>query len=294
MKVLRSQLLLVIFVNGTAGVASAETPLLAETVASIPTIGDVESATPTRWYQDAERGWFWYEEPPADLPLEDVEKVMPPVAVNPADPIAELENLQAAIEQAKARAVLHPTEDNIRAWMALNAAVQRRATLFADVTQRVVWSTPALDQSLVRPHSQAGLKAWTAARTESRARALAKIAQTHGLLFLFESDCPYCIEMAPYLKRFSATYGFTLMPISLDGGTLPEFPEARYAPTMRTRLDVPVTPAIFLANPSAGEVHPIAYGVISVSELETRIVRLVTMPAGQMTYNVYERGVAQP
>ena len=62
---------------------------------------------------------------------------------------------------------------------------------------------------------------------------------------------------------------------------------------MKARLGVEVTPAIFLVDPSAGHVQPIAYGVISVSELETRIMRLFRMTLGQMTYNVYDAGGAQ-
>lgn len=282
---------------------SATTSSASEPVASsprtleflqLPVDSQTESPRRPRWYHDAERGWFWYEAPPEDRTLEEAEQVLPLVAAEPADPLAELATLQGVIERAKARAVLHPTEANVRAWMALNAVVQRRATLFADVTQRVVWATPSLDQSLVRPHSQAGLKAWTAARTESRARTLREIAKNHGLLFVFASDCPYCIEMSPYLKRFAQSYGFTVIPISLDGGTVPEFPEARYTPTIRTRLDVAVTPAIFLANPASEQVQPIAYGVVSLSELETRIVRLFTMPPGEMTYSMYDNRTSQP
>lgn len=253
-----------------------------------------QQAANGRWFGDAERGWFWYEDPPEAIEDPDPVAVMPAVGVLPADPIAELETLQAHVERAKALAVLHPTETHIRQWMELNAAVQRRATLFADMTQRVVWSTPSLDQSLVRPHSPEGLKAWTAARTESRTAALRDIAQTYGLFFVFSSDCPYCIQIAPFLQRFARTYDFTLIPISVDGGTLPEFPDARYEPSIKARLGVDVTPAIFLVDPGAGHIQPIAYGVISLSELETRIVRLFKMTPGQMTYSVYDTGGRTP
>lgn len=253
----------------------------------------VKESANGRWFLDGERGWFWYEDPPAEVRPEDPAQVMPSVATMPADPLAELEALQAAVERSKALAVLHPTTSNIRAWMELNAAVQRRATLFADVTQRVVWSTPSLDQSLVRPHSQEGLKAWTAARTESRTTALREIAERYGLFFVFSSDCPYCRQIAPFLQRFAHSYDFKLVPISLDGGGLVEFPDARYEPSIKTRLNIEVTPAIFLVDPAAGHIQPIAYGVISISELETRIMRLFTMQPGQMTYNVYEAGGAR-
>ena len=253
-----------------------------------------QQAAKGRWFGHAERGWFWYEDPPDAVEDPDPVALMPAVGVLPTDPIAELEALQAQVERAKALAVLHPTEPHIRQWMELNAAVQRRATLFADMTQRVVWSTPSLDQSLVRPHSPEGLKAWTAARTESRTAALRDIAQTYGLFFVFSSDCPYCIQIAPFLQRFARTYDFKLIPISIDGGTLPEFPDARYEPTIKARLGVDVTPAIFLVDPGAGHIQPIAYGVISLSELENRIVRLFKMTPGQMTYSVYDTGAGTP
>lgn len=253
-----------------------------------------QQAANGRWYRDGARGWFWYEDPPEAIEDPDPVALMPAVGVVPADPIAELETLQAHVERAKALAVLHPTETHIRQWMELNAAVQRRATLFADMTQRVVWSTPSLDQSLVRPHSPEGLKAWTAARTESRTAALRDIAQSYGLFFVFSSDCPYCIQIAPFLKRFARTYDFKLIPISIDGGTLPEFPNARYEPSIKARLGVDVTPAIFLVDPGAGHIQPIAYGVISLSELESRIVRLFKMTPGQMTYSVYDTGAGTP
>ncbi|MEX1265763.1 MAG: conjugal transfer protein TraF [Woeseia sp.] len=279
---------------GLAGALSATAS--AQNAVDLGVMRSTDQSTPHaangRWFGDAERGWFWYEDPPATV--EQPASVMPPVAALPADPLAELEALQVAVERSKALAVLHPTEPNIRAWMELNAAVQRRATLFADVTQRVVWSTPSLDQSLVRPHSQEGLKAWTAAKVESTSAALREIAQTYGLFFVFSSDCPYCRQIAPFLQRFAQTYDFTLIPISLDGGTLAEFPEARYEPTVKARLGVEITPAIFLVDPTAGHVQPIAYGVISISELETRIMRLFKMTPGQMTYNVYDAGGAQP
>lgn len=273
----------------SAAAQSAVDQAVTQMASLVPT-GTEDPQHNGHWYRDGERGWFWYEDPPADSEPADLEKIMPRVAAVPKDPLAELEALQQAVERSKALAVLHPTEANIRQWMELNAAVQRRATLFADVTQRVVWSTPALDQSLVRPHSQEGLKAWTVARTESRSTALREIAETYGLFFIFESDCAYCIQMAPFLQRFARAYDFKLIPISADGGTLPEFPDARYEPTIRNRLGVEVTPAIFLVDPVAGHVQPIAYGVVSLSELETRIVRLFKMEPGQMTYSVYDAG----
>lgn len=255
---------------------------------SSSTIQETDGTANSRWYRDQERGWFWYEEPPIEVEEEDPLEASIPAP--PTSALAELEALQQKIEETKAQAVLHPSEESLRAWLVLNQQVQNRAELFADTMQRVVWTTPSLDQSLVRPHSQEGLKAWTAARTEARSKALQEIAAEYGLFFVFESDCAYCRQLAPFLQRFARTYDFKVVPISLDGGTLPEFPDARYEPSMRQRLSVEVTPAVYLVNPDRGDVQPIAYGVVSLSELETRIMRLMRMEPGQMNFSVYSNG----
>ena len=114
------------------------------------------------------------------------------------------------------------------------------------------------------------------------------------MFFVFVGDGPSCIQIAPFLQPFAGTYAFTLIPIRIDGGTLPEFPDARYEPSIKARLGVDVTPAIFLVDPGAGHIQPIAYGVISLSELENRIVRLFKMTPGEMTYSVYDTGARIP
>ncbi|MEM6485289.1 MAG: conjugal transfer protein TraF [Pseudomonadota bacterium] len=258
---------------------------------SSTSVPDSSEAASDRWYRDQERGWFWYEEPPIEP--EEIDPLKPSMSAPPMSALAELEALQQRIEETKARAVLHPSEASLREWLSLNQQIQNKAELFADTMQRVVWTTPSLDSSLVRPHSQEGLKAWTAARTEARSEAMREIAAEYGLFFVFESDCTYCRQIAPFLQRFARTYDFKIVPISLDGGTLPEFPDARYEPSMRQKLSVEVTPAVYLVNPGMGHIQPIAYGVVSLSELETRIMRLMRMEPGQMNFNVYSNGGQQ-
>ena len=91
--------------------------------------------------------------------------------------------------------------------------------------------------------------------------------------------------MAPYLKRFAENYGFTVITVSTDGGSVPEFPNALYSPEFAERLGVKITPAIILAKPSEGVIEPVSYGFISLKELETRIYRLFRMEPGEPVYN---------
>ena len=51
--------------------------------------------------------------------------------------------------------------------------------------------------------------------TQERKDAMAAIAREYGLYFVIRGDCPYCHEFAPYLRRFAAAHGFTVIAVTL-------------------------------------------------------------------------------
>ncbi len=232
-------------------------------------------------------------EHPAEEALTETE---PPVSPSPdtlyppldqkIDPLAELERVKKAVETAQARVVLQPTEQHVRQWLAVMYEMNARSALFADQLRRTVWTNPAYDYSLVRPNNPAALGAWTAAYNDDRTEALQEISRTYGLYFFVAGSCEYCHQFAPYLKRFAQAYGFDVLAITLDGGAPAEFADATYSPAFAERLGVRTTPALFLANPRAGDVRPVAYGMISLSELEHRIYRLFRMETGQVAFRL--------
>ena len=67
------------------------------------------------------------------------------------------------------------------------------------------------------------------------------------------------------------------MPISVDGGGLPTFPQYRRDNGISRTLQVTQVPAVFLAEPFTGKITPIGFGVLSESQLIERIAT-VTAP----------------
>lgn len=234
-----------------------------------------------RFWGDTWRGWHFYEDP--------AKEVEPPRSVPPKPPgpaaaardsrqntrpleLVELERLRQRVEDLRGIAVMRPTEANVRRYMELEAKVVAQASTFADVAQRVAWTTPELDPSLHgRPVNAKALEVFEAQQMGDRSRSIAELGRDHVLLFFFRGDCPYCHAFAPTLEAFQGRHGMRVEAVSLDGGALPGFTSARRDNGAAAALRVAQVPAVYLAQPFTGRIVPIGFGVLSESQLLERI-----------------------
>lgn len=241
------------------------------------------SAAASAYWSDSWRGWHFYEEPALD------EEAAPPPKLKPAPPspvvappskapeLVQFERLQKTLEEYRNIAIIKPTEANVRRYMELEAKVVSQASYFADVAQRVAWATPELDPTLQgRPVNAKALEVFEQEQLTSRSRSIAELGKDHVLFFFFRSDCPYCHAFAPTLAAFQARHGINIVAISVDGGPIPGFPNARMDNGIARTLNVTQVPAVFLAQPYSGKITPIGFGVLSESQLLERIATVST------------------
>lgn len=66
----------------------------------------------------------------------------------------------------------------------------------------------------------------------------------------------------------------TVLAISLDGGTLPDYPDARPDNGMAARLNATAVPALYLTAPARREIRPVGFGLMSMSDLLERVAAL--------------------
>jgi len=224
------------------------------------------------YYQRHAEGWFWYQDPPP--PREEAAQAQPEAPVRD-DPVAVLEAFRRRLDTARARAILEPTEDNVKAYLELNQLALARAGDFAQAWQRVVWTTPGLDYSLAHPVNDQAVQVFNDEKVRMLDRFLRKAAARYGMFFFFSESCPYCRRFAPVLRDFADTYGFRVVPVSLDGGALPEFPNPRRNAAIAARLRVDTVPAVFLVEPRTRKIRPVAFGYVGWSELARRIYTLL-------------------
>ncbi len=231
----------------------------------------------SHYWSDRWRGWHFYEDP---IP-EERERPAPPdkaapsaLPIQPSSPpeLLEFKRLQKTLEDTRNIAIMRPTEANVRRYMELESQVVARASYFADMAQRVAWATPALDPTLQgRPVNAKALEVFEQTELADRSRSIAELGKDHVLFFFYRSDCPYCHAFAPTLAAFQARHGMQVVAISVDGGPMPGFPNARPDNGIATTLKVTQVPAVFLAQPFTGKITPIGFGVLSESQLLERI-----------------------
>lgn len=252
----------------------------------------VDIAGKRPFYERGPEGWWWYE----DRPSEQDEKPAPkqpekPVGGQPsAKPASQDEQdlvkftaFQKSLEDAGKIATINPTDRNMLRWMELLAESRRKATVFTDSGLRVAALNPSVDDRYngmnMRPANPAATATWDAEDRRLQQARLEALSRTHGIFFFFKSDCPYCHAYAPLLKRFAQKYGLTVMAVSMDGGPIAEFPDARVnngiAGRVVDQLGIPreqfVVPFTVLAKPSTQEVLPLGFGVMNEAELTERL-----------------------
>ena len=252
---------------------------------------------PSWWNQDIwvdpERGFNWYppDRPPArPKPTPQPQPEAKAEAPKPKASIREMrtfEEVDAELKRLRAAAVFDPSERNVLEYLRAQEYVISRSSFFADVARRVTWQNPDVDAN--SRHSLATYSATSKReRTgEERERTLNELSQNHGLLFFYRSDCPYCHDMAPVLRAFSDSVGMQVLAVSMDGGPMRGFPNARrdngVSRMVTNGEGIRVVPALYLVSNDTKTVQLIGTGALARDEIAERIRVLTrTRPGEEM------------
>lgn len=220
-------------------------------------------------------GWHFYCQ--NDQKEEDESKQK-----NQEDYKAKLDELKATLEEKKAKAVIYPTEENIKDYMEYQQMVLNKSGVFADQWRRTLWKTPELDYTLKRPVSKIGKEVWVDQRNKDVKQTVQQINERYGIFFIFKSGCPFCHKYSPILKSFQNKYGIVIMPISMDGGGLPEWKDfvVNKGQIERMGMEISAVPATILFDKETKELIPIGFGALSHTDLESRIYAITKLEVG--------------
>jgi conjugal transfer pilus assembly protein TraF len=219
------------------------------------------------FYEQSEQGWYWY----------DVNKIEGNKETNSTAPSTyeaaqkELETLRKSLDDKKALALMNPTEDNIKDYIRVQNETNKLAEVFAVNWQKVIIQNPELDHTVKNPTNAVGRRVYHEQKAIEQKSSVESLTSKYGLFFFFRSNCPYCHKFAPIMKMFEQEYGITVVPVSLDGIGLLEYPDPKSDNGIAKKLNVDVVPAVIAVDPKTGEVIPVSYGLVSIDELSYRI-----------------------
>jgi len=243
------------------------------------------------YYQDKERGWFWYEDPavledenqpppaskpiPSKSPLQN-QSPTPSQSANPsiAKPLSA-EWFRKNMEKYRDKAIDDPSPENVGAYLYLQRVMLDKAEKYAQASQLMTMKDPVLDENARRPIATFGAFAKDEMATIGTQKAAKKLAEKAGLWFFYLSNCTFCLKEAGVLKGLMNAYGFKVLPVALDGLPLPNgaFPNFTIDQGQAKKLGVETTPALFLVKPG-GTAIQLGQGLLSSDEIVNRAITL--------------------
>lgn len=229
------------------------------------------------FYTDKSRGWHWYEYIPVEQDIKQEEKK--PEAASPTvvvkTPAEVMASYRKELENKLAKAWINPTPQNIQNYQVMQKDMMDRSQAFSKGWMQNVFANPDLDHTLVSPVNQKARHLHLDQQKERIKQTIQELRHTYGLFFFFSTNCRYCHEFAPIVKAFSENYGWEVLAISVDGGTLEAFPQAVADNGLMEAWGVKALPALFAVNPTTEETIPLAYGMVSLDQIENRLMTLV-------------------
>ncbi|OJW55207.1 MAG: type-F conjugative transfer system pilin assembly protein TraF [Alphaproteobacteria bacterium 41-28] len=244
------------------------------------------------YYDHKVEGWHWYEdryqkveirEQKRNSQVVEHQRKIPESKADktPNDPLVRLGTFKKEVDRLKAIAILNPTYQNVKAYMVIQKELMDRGTRFAQKWMEVVYTTPKLDYTLRHPTSQAARHVYLDQDRRKMDAQILALSKTYGLFFFYSSRCAYCKQFAPTVKVFSEKYHWEVLPISLDGNVLPEFPHTKVDNGSALALGIQSVPALLAVEPKTGKVIPLSYGMSTHDQIEDRI-RVLIMKWGNL------------
>lgn len=249
----------------------------------------VESTAGNWWEQniwlDPDRGFYWYPPDHPMVPNEDQKQ--PEEKISKPKSIYEMTSSKEVDKELKRLldiAIFNPTENNVYEYQKAKAWVLGKAATFADVGRRVTWQNPDIDYNAKIPLASFGRNEMQVQRNSAERKTLADLSKDYGILFFYRSDCPYCHQQAPVLSELEKRHGIDVLAISMDGGGIQEFPDAKpdngISRFVSQGQGITTVPAMFLVSNNKKTIVPIGTGALAMEEIVDRIYVLTQTKPG--------------
>jgi conjugal transfer pilus assembly protein TraF len=259
------------------------TPLFILSVLCIPEAASAKEAVGWHWYNEIYPEIKTYEKNEKDENKErgEKDKKHEKYGKNKKEDSAmnQIVFLRQVVQEAKAKAILYPSEENMRSYLILQNFVMNQANRFAHVWKKTQLDYPELDYSVLHPVQNSAQHVLYLSVHNRENEAIKTFSKKYGLLFFYRGNNPLDQELAPTIESFSRENNISLIPVSIDGKKLEvfgSFEMNQIDSGQAERLGIKYFPALILVDPKNQKVRPLNYGFISDSDLRRRFLQVAT------------------
>lgn len=112
-----------------------------------------------------------------------------------------------------------------------------------------------------------------------------------ALVLFYTATCPHCQRFVPILKRYADASHLPVLAFTLDGGTLPDFPDSLTPSVEEVRHffpdQSPVVPVVFWIDGAHQKIVPVLQGEATLSQLTERMESVIASSSRQ--YDEFNR-----
>lgn len=264
----------------------------------------LHAAAPKGFFNDNQRGWFWWEVEPEE-PSEP-EVIPQPIPEKPTtNPEKEPEEVKIGVQWLKEnlpilrdKAVEAPTESNLKNYAYAQRLMMDYGSRFSTKMMEYMKSDLTLNEDNRRPTTAVRLSSFSLERDAVTESSMDKIKDKAHIWFFYRSDCPYCKKQIPILRMLKKQHGIDVLAVSMDGKVTEDLADFEVVfdrgLKMSRELNVNATPTLFLVGNNAEFRYPLTNGLESFDRLVDRLMlagketRLLSENEYQNTRNVRE------
>lgn len=228
----------------------------------------------------------WYCDDKEATPIKEI-PVLPQAPVEPEvsyeeQKLKEFDDMQERLVDLRKIAIIDPTYENIKSYIAYQNKIQSMSAVFADSWKRVLWQNPTLDYSVKHAVNNSAKKEFRKLLAGKKLETLKELHELGwGMFFFYSSTCSFCHKMVPVVNLLNDN-GLEVLPVSIDGKPLLGLnKDYRVDQGQAKQLGVRVTPSLYLVNLKENIVFPIATGVVSYDDILTRIYITIKTEPGE-------------
>lgn len=225
------------------------------------------------WLERKAEGWAWYEdvEKPEENPCTiTIPKDDLPIPTSPTF-TEEAAAIRRNLEEKLAHAVLVPNEENVAAYMQEQKKWIDQSAVFSSTWAKVLLQQPNMDATLAYPVSQYGIQVQKQIEQDIKTRLIHTLIKDHGLFFFYKGQSKVSQAFSMVVKEFVTKYGWEVIAISSDGTLIDGFANNQIDNGITGHFSIETFPSLFIVNPRNKEVTPIAFGLVSVDQIENNI-----------------------